>query len=392
TKPCNPYQCVKHPTFISNWTKIVAQDSQQSEIVIKHNLNEIPIKVDVQVKQVIGNDTEFIFTGIGSAQRDDDYDSIYGGIVYMYDINSVILIAPNRNDGSNKGVSIFTGDGIWKGPSDQLDKEAFVRVRLWTSCDFSVSDFTSNWLPIAANQGSSSFLEIPHGLGSAPEYVTLQVKLGNTNYIADGIGCSMTHKDTNDSTSWGGVLYGYNSTVVRVWLPSTSSGSVFSAADGWGLNKAYNWKTGFIKITAWKKLKTKHSKDMESPVETQTQNEHLQAALTAINDGKHLDVDNDIFEILPNPQVKPRNGSNKDFYFKATGVAQTAESTGEYGGLVYSYTNSLFRMYHPAFADYQWPNNGYLFYLNSLWGNGIHKQKTNYVKLVTHTWASFDSC
>lgn len=109
TKLCNPNQCVKHPTFISSWTKIVAQDSSQSEIVINHNLNEIPIKVDVQVKQVTGNDTDFIFTGIGSAQRDDDYDSIYGGIVYMYDNNSVILIAPNRNDGSNKGVSIFTG-------------------------------------------------------------------------------------------------------------------------------------------------------------------------------------------------------------------------------------------------------------------------------------------
>lgn len=106
--------CLKPPAFISNWTDIVAQDPSLSEIVIRHDLGELPVKVDVQVKPVdktSGKVDDFIFNGIGSAQRDDDFNDTYGGVVYIYNETTVTLIVPNKLDGFTSGYAVYTGNG-----------------------------------------------------------------------------------------------------------------------------------------------------------------------------------------------------------------------------------------------------------------------------------------
>jgi hypothetical protein len=83
---------------------------------ICHTLGSYPAKVEVQVKVQTQNHGEHIFTGIGSAQRDDDIDIPYGGIVYVYNTKHVILFVPKDTKGdphTDKGTLAFTGKAFF---------------------------------------------------------------------------------------------------------------------------------------------------------------------------------------------------------------------------------------------------------------------------------------
>jgi hypothetical protein len=77
-----------------------------SPITVSHPFNEIPVRVDVQVK-VIYNGQEYIFPGLGSIQRDDDVRTEYGGVAYTYNKTSVMLFVPK---GKSTGRVIYTGN------------------------------------------------------------------------------------------------------------------------------------------------------------------------------------------------------------------------------------------------------------------------------------------
>jgi hypothetical protein len=84
----------------------------QGPFYVCHNLGSDPAKVEVQVKVQTQNHGEQIFQGIGSAQRDDDKDVPYGGIVYLYNATHVILFVPKRlqiGATSDKGTLVYTG-------------------------------------------------------------------------------------------------------------------------------------------------------------------------------------------------------------------------------------------------------------------------------------------
>lgn len=73
-----------------------------------------PAKVDVQIL-VTKEGVDYIFTGTGAAQRDNDLALSYGGVVYIYDTEIVRIITPNwsrkdlyENKESNAGVA-YTG-------------------------------------------------------------------------------------------------------------------------------------------------------------------------------------------------------------------------------------------------------------------------------------------
>jgi hypothetical protein len=96
------------PSFISEWYGIQSQDEHSSVLDIQHTLNELPAKVDVQIK-VIADGIDYIFTGTGSAQRDNDYAEEYGGVVYIYNELHVHLYFPFGKDGYATGGVAFTG-------------------------------------------------------------------------------------------------------------------------------------------------------------------------------------------------------------------------------------------------------------------------------------------
>lgn len=75
---------------------------------IQHNLQDYPVKVDVQVK-IRHNNNDYIFTASRSSQRDDDSNIPYGGAVYIYNQNEIIVTFPVRNNQQSAGGLAYTG-------------------------------------------------------------------------------------------------------------------------------------------------------------------------------------------------------------------------------------------------------------------------------------------
>lgn len=101
-------RCVNSPHFVSPWTEVEAQ-TQKSSVTLEHECGEFPVKVELQIRPSSGNWTNFYFPGIGSSQRDDDINRTYGGIVYKYNKDEVILFIPKAKDGYPSGTIIYTG-------------------------------------------------------------------------------------------------------------------------------------------------------------------------------------------------------------------------------------------------------------------------------------------
>ncbi|VDI03968.1 Hypothetical predicted protein [Mytilus galloprovincialis] len=171
---------------VSGWIPMRSQDNNLSYRVWMHNFNDLPVRVDVQVKPQTGTDTDYVFPGIAAAQRDDSLKVPYGGIVYKYNKNSVTMYAPNKHSGEPSGHAIYTGGSVWNGPKQQCSSNVLTRVRVWGEQHFPNPDFKMNWT--LKRMGEASPREIPHGLGVPPAYVVLQIKLGSTEDVADGIG------------------------------------------------------------------------------------------------------------------------------------------------------------------------------------------------------------
>lgn len=95
-----------HSLHISDWYPIEAQKT--SPVIISHPLHDKPARVEVQVK-VKENGKDVIFPASGSAQRDDDVDNVYGGVVYFYNEHHVKIFVPVRDEGTDKGVIIYSG-------------------------------------------------------------------------------------------------------------------------------------------------------------------------------------------------------------------------------------------------------------------------------------------
>ena len=86
-------------------------NTKESDKLIRHSCNGIPMKVDVQVKPFDdvphGN---FVFGGIGSSLTDDDY-ATYGGVLFMYNSSYVRVMAPHKRN-NNRGKIIYTGNSL----------------------------------------------------------------------------------------------------------------------------------------------------------------------------------------------------------------------------------------------------------------------------------------
>ena len=85
--------------FVSRWYQVAAGTNQI--LTIYHRLGEYPVKVDIQIK-INENGSEYIFSGIGSSQKDDDMLGSYGGVVYKYNKHIVKLSFPYRENGPPK--------------------------------------------------------------------------------------------------------------------------------------------------------------------------------------------------------------------------------------------------------------------------------------------------
>ncbi|XP_069112835.1 uncharacterized protein [Argopecten irradians] len=367
--------CFKPPEFTSPYITMEAQ-TDQSEEIVEHGLGEVPIKVDVQVRAI--NTTDHVFPGLGSAQRDDDQPGPYGGVVYKYNDVSVVFYAPNRNDGSSSGTIIYTGNSTWYGPYHQTEDRAEVRAKVWTNCSFPRPQFDSDWFPMSVNNGSKSFKEIAHGLGTYPEYVSVQVKDKNSNWYSDGIGSSTTIQALSNQSAWGGVIYGFDDRHVRIWVPGFDSGSMYSTADGWGHGSKEIWNEGSIRVRVWSQFKGDLIYSDTKALGKTARKRHSHQPST--RKGNSMDIDTGIISVT----VKASGGLNGNFSFPGMGAVQNADPNQSFGGLVYAYgprTISVWQHHQHGL--------GYLVYINQYWGGGIKSQKSKNGSMIVRFWEPY---
>ncbi len=104
---------------------------------------------------------------------------------------------------------------------------------------WSDADYDSGWFTMSSQAGASSFQQRTHGLGAYPSKVLVLVRAtsGNNNgYIFEATGSGQG--DDDDSHNYGGLIYAYNTSNVRLWAPDrnndSSGGRIISVWDGWG--------------------------------------------------------------------------------------------------------------------------------------------------------------
>ncbi|XP_070555067.1 uncharacterized protein [Ptychodera flava] len=249
------------PSFSSDWFRMRSQDESQSYIAIEHNLNELPIFVQVHLRAIDGANEGFIFNGVGSAQRGDTTSNPYGGVVYTYNENWVRVMAPQKTGGYASGCLIYTGGPHWGSPHEQCSHDGEVKVEVWIADNFPSPGFISDWFAFGSNQQENSFKTIEHNLEQQPSMVRVQYQDNNPSpvdigFTSDGFGSAQCDDD-KAFKEYGGVVFAYDETAVRIWAPSASNvntfgGHLFFAGSGWGNgvnNKAFD--DGIVRIIVW---------------------------------------------------------------------------------------------------------------------------------------------
>ncbi|XP_063442382.1 uncharacterized protein LOC134722691 [Mytilus trossulus] len=344
----------------------MAQNSSESITTIDHGLAQYPVKVDVQVKvHVDGEDN--IFSGIGSAHRDDDHPYPFGGVVYKYNDVHIKLATPYDTKSyshHDSGGIAFTGgiSNLYHGPSHLSGPyvKGFARVRAWKEADMPDVLFsqTINMSVI------ENFKEVHHGLEYYPDIVSVQTKMSD-GYISDGQGgVSFLNNSNSLYDSLGGVVYAFDEEMVRLWVPTlegpSSDGGVFSAVDGWRLGLKHS---GTVDIKAWN-------------FGCQQQVYHHEIVL-----GKDIDHNGtfpfpffyDITNHLVTVQIKAlqNSGANDGMLFYGTGTTMASTEYG-FGGVVYVYTENKVMVWRPSDTA----SKGNIINIGERWGNGTANQSS----------------
>ncbi|XP_069138925.1 uncharacterized protein [Argopecten irradians] len=360
------------PSFESGWLTLTAQADAGSQLIIPHDLNEYPVKVDVQVRVIDGGDY-YIFTGTGSAHRDDDDDSLYGGVVYIYNTIDVRVYAPDgkgTNFASTTGLVAFTGGAERTGSTliGGSYKSGEVKVRAWKLCDIGSPAFDHQWTAIS---GSSAYHEITHNLGVYPDLVTVQIDLDNTDYMSDAQG-SAGISDPVSGLNTGGVLFGYDTSRIRLW--ASSSGYVFSARDGWGLNENWWFSSGTFRIMCW------------IFPSSETLFQHTLAMGIGLNSSYEIPFSStfDTSAILVSAEITVSNGNNPGFRFYGVGNGLTDGSFAAFGGVVYVYTENQVLLWRPSDSS-----SGKMVYHNTLWAGGQMNQMSDAAQVTIRVMTAY---
>ena len=121
------------------------------------------------------------------------------------------------------------------------------------------ADWSSEWFLMKSQDESNSYKEISHPLDSLPSIVIVQVKAQggfNDGFVFHGVGSTQADDDVANS-NYGGVVYGFNESKIRLWAPmknnGNNTGSIIAISDGWG-QKDNNQSShdGLVRVLVWK--------------------------------------------------------------------------------------------------------------------------------------------
>ena len=362
-----PLGGMKLPSFVSQWFPMASQNPNLAERVIEHGLNELPVKVDIQIKSTSSSEDEWIFPGDCVLQSDDDVLDEYSGVVYIYNETHVHLRAPNKNNEKASGILVSTGsdNGRFIQNSTYRFSSGLLRVRTWLRKDFPRPTYCSDWLPLDTSDRQKSFYELRHGLSEYPVMVSVQIRLPS-GFVSEGMGAVMSSLRWSSNT--GGVLYGYDDKSVRIWSSYVSRelvrqfghafGRLFGSQDGWGVNDIPINRAGNVKVTVW-------SADLFTP------KKNLHRFVTNIQEDQIISLPIDVDTDLTSFHVQALDGPNRGFLFK--GYGSTQAQNAPFGGAIYAYNKKgQIKVWRPNKEK-----NGYLVHITQPYGDGKYSQASN---------------
>ncbi|XP_062616091.1 uncharacterized protein LOC134277801 [Saccostrea cucullata] len=343
--------------YISDWFDVTVNGT--SPFQINHYLNEMPAKVDVQVKVVHGGQS-YIFPGIGSTQRDDDIASEYGGVASLYDSQHVKLFVPVAKKFTNGfGRIITTGGGSYSGPFHGTFVTGKVRIRVWKLSELPTPIFSiTSGLSISTG---SPYQQVTACFGANPDLVIVQLVF-NDGYVTEGTGVTPVTADDTHTNHICGVIFGVNQDSITLWAPSKNDDWVACYYDGWG-SENLRYSSAAIIVRAWS-----FSEVYEVDSFPYNWAEYLSGIFPA---PYPIDLDYHFVSV----EVKSLSVTNGRMFYGA-GSASVGNSSESLGGIVYGYTESEILLWTPT------STNSHLIYIDGVWGDGSDNLQEDSVQIT----------
>ena len=146
-------------------------------------------------------------------------------------------------------------------PRAELEVNGGIRVTSLSAMQgfYYPPDYDSGWFNMSSQAGANSYRELTHNLNQYPAHVkvlTRAVDGNNNGYIFEAMGGAQTDDDES-SGSYGGLIFAYNLTKVRLWAPTfsnnTSYGRIINVQDGWGNEiNSQDSNNAQVRVLAWR--------------------------------------------------------------------------------------------------------------------------------------------
>lgn len=246
---------------------------------------------------------------------------------------------------------------------------------------FPKPDFRTNFT-LKSNQGSGSYKEIRHGLNSDPFYVRVFARPtdgNNSGFCFNGIGSSQS---SPSRSSFGGLIFAYNSDLVRIWAPSDLKGHVVFVKDGWGgeVNTQLSNEAEVV-VEVWK----------DGPVPT-FQIEHIIDTRTKEPNKAYLLIDHELRQLPERVVVRlspletsdAERNPNKGFWFHGIASSQNPDPSNNFGGVIFAYNERWVRLWAPDGLN---QTTGCIS-IGEEWAGGFNSQRVKKCKVEILLWAN----
>ena len=344
----------KRAFYESGWVKFGSQAGSMSFTELKHTVELDPasLDVDVLVRATEGPNKGFIMHGTGAMFAHDYSTSYkYGGVQFGYSRGSVRLWAPSRDVAGSGGSVWRTGVDGWGGryEAGRVVEEMWSQISHLAEVQIVVSpvvppQYDSGWFTGVSHKGTGSNYALRHGLSDMPDRVRVLVKVlhgPNAGFVFEAVSSNQV---IQSFSRFGAVLYAYDETEVRVWLPSGTETFAYAirTGDGWGGQRmASAAEVVSVRVQAWEEDLVAAAPTYTHPAFTM----HPQSVAFA-------EIEHGLGFMPGRVQVvgEVRDGTSRGFFHDMKGITAQATSLTwrQYGGINYAYNETHLRLWTPS--------------------------------------------
>ncbi|XP_048577652.1 uncharacterized protein LOC5509903 isoform X2 [Nematostella vectensis] len=229
---------------------------------------------------------------------------------------------------------------------------------------------------LRSQNGQQSFKEVRHGLAVDPFFVRVYAKPQsgpNQGFCFNGVGANQA---SYQHSSYGGLIYAYNSEFVRVWAPTSPNGFIVFIKDGWaGEKNAQQLNEAHVFVEVWGK-----GPEPNFDIDTVIGNGTVRGSYGEVDHRLRQVPDRIVVRVSP----ESHSSSNGGFWFPAISTSQNSDPLGHYGGVIYAFNERLVRLWIPS----QGLNNTGCILLNDLWGGGKYEQLETRCRINVKIWVN----